>query len=92
MLYDKDTGKLTDEGVSAVIAWIEQHSRSGCEACRQSRWNIEPKVFNVIDNSMSSAVPLIVLICKNCGNVRMYSALSVGIVKQSDSVSDSMAE
>ena len=92
MLYDKDTGKITDKGVSAAIAWIEQHGSSVCEACRQSRWNIEPKVFNIIDNSMSSSVPLIVLVCKNCGNVRMYSAMVVGIVKQSDSVSDSTAE
>jgi hypothetical protein len=43
-------------------------------------------VFNLIDNSMSSSVPLIVLICKNCGNVRMYSALLIGVVKRSDSV------
>ena len=84
MLYDKDTGKITEEGIGAAIAWIEQHGGSVCEACRQSRWNIEPTVFNVIDSSLSSAVPLIVLVCKNCGNVRMHSAMLVGIVKRDE--------
>lgn len=72
-----------------VIEWVAAHSGSRCVSC-----GLEKPGFEVNSQLMSlvgidagtqptgQAMPVVAVSCHNCFNVRLFAAVSIGVVKR----------
>ena len=76
--------------VDKFIAYLDQKwGTRPCTMCGQSSWGVNDSVFQLIEFHKGafiiggSALPVIPVICKNCGNTVFVNAVVAGIVEPS---------
>ncbi|HEY7157905.1 MAG TPA: hypothetical protein VH575_28365 [Gemmataceae bacterium] len=74
---------MADDFAQQVRQWLNEHGAQikACWACEQAAgWLIgdEPILPQAWMGTKMGTVPLVVLACKNCGFVRLYSAKMLG--------------
>lgn len=80
-----EAGKLSQPEKEAIKAWLssKEAAARGCPACGFPEWLVAdnltflPAAMNVIGGAN---IPLIILFCKRCANIRFHSAVIAGIV------------
>lgn len=86
-------GILGAEDLKKVLAWLEEKFMTkergfpACEMCQTRNWNLEPHIVTPAiyvkkGFTFDSAYPHVMITCKNCGNVKFFSATQIGIVKK----------
>lgn len=81
--------KLDGNQQKQVIDALNLHLLvQGCSVCKHSDWEVNDTVFEMREffggNMVigpSSIVPVIYVMCKNCGNSLLFNALRLGIVQ-----------
>ncbi len=85
--------KLTEEGQNKVLSKIGKHflGRS-CPVCRQNAWEVDSVIYEVREFAGGNLffpagegerlIPVIVVHCRNCGNLLFFNAVRLGIVEQ----------
>jgi hypothetical protein len=69
----------------AAVAWLQERLPGlRCPLCNQDKFTIgellaSPIVVNNIIN-LGTPVPLIPVVCNNCGNTLLFSAVAIGLV------------
>src|SRR3990172_4755964 len=87
---DKD-GVLTKEESEIVQKFLLEkfgpHNESPtCEMCKKRAWVFLDKLARaqhhpaIVKNGIQQVLPMLVLICQNCGNMKFISALKIGII------------
>ncbi|MFQ5794803.1 MAG: hypothetical protein ACE5JP_07125 [Candidatus Bipolaricaulia bacterium] len=61
-------------------------SPRNCYVCNDTQWEISNKVFEIREFfggalTAGPVIPIIVLVCKNCGHTVFFSAMRLGVVK-----------
>jgi len=95
-----ESGKLSVGELQRIIAWIQlqegkaTQSVGACSACGNEEWMLSDTMFCLMPHNGVSVVvgskvqPVVTIICKRCGLLRLFNALEVGIVpKQPKEVS-----
>lgn len=51
-----------------------------CDLCQHTAWTINAGTFFIAENTMRprEGIPLRVIVCNHCGNVRLLHALTLG--------------
>ncbi len=83
---------LNDKQRQAIVDWLGTKATvPHCPGCGQlgpfSLGEIlAPATFDLTNKTIlvGTTVPLVPVICTNCGNVRLFSAVMMGIVPESD--------
>ena len=85
--YDEKTGKLTSDGNTKIIRWIEDKGLRPCLACSSHKgWNISNTVGYLPVIGGKELTPVIILVCDGCGSINSRSAIVIGIAEnRSDS-------
>lgn len=59
--------------------WTKEKS---CIICGQEKWSMSDKIFSLnqfgVNQKQNQIIPLIVLICSNCGNTISFNAITLG--------------
>jgi len=84
---DQD-GKLTEEETQKATAWLNEHAKVGkCSMCGNLNWSVVPVIFNSTIyypggglRVGGASVPLISIICSNCGHMEFFSAVVIGLL------------
>lgn len=63
-----------------------------CGVCKNTSWNLLEMVFELREAAVAgqqteqdSAIPLVAIMCKTCGNTIFFNALAAGILPEEDS-------
>ena len=87
-----EDGNLTESEMGTLREWLKDRTSSTCPYCNQNSYTAGNMVRLVVqskNNDMARLlpifggekyIPLLVLSCDGCGNVRLISATAVGIV------------
>lgn len=73
----------------AVLAHLQEKWTSRlCPACKSNSWNIQDSTYQLTEFNPEGmviggpVVPVLAVLCSNCGYMMMFNALSVGAVKR----------
>jgi hypothetical protein len=84
-------GKLTQEDRDKANKWLtERGALTACEACKKQAWKGSPNLVMAPAYVPGGALvppivyPAVMLICTNCGFLRMHSAVVMGILPPDD--------
>lgn len=67
--------------------WQKKDIRIQCESCGHRKWSIGDIIAGFsIDGAGNTRmggdmIPMVQVLCENCGHVRLYSAVKIGLVK-----------
>jgi RNase P subunit RPR2 len=81
---------LTNEQINVFRKWLNDYGvRHDCESCgRKTKWKIGNKLISPFEIGIVGGVaqlpkkqlPLLYIICKDCGHVRFYSSISANVL------------
>lgn len=83
-----DQGDLTDSQSESILAWFKQKFPKGLPCiCKDhnQEWNMAGSLYSPVKFTEAKLrfsgqfYPQILLICSNCGHVRSFSAISMGL-------------
>jgi predicted nucleic-acid-binding Zn-ribbon protein len=86
--------KLSKEQTTKALEFLESAwpDPKECPVCRNTTWNLLEMIFelreaNTPDNDadQDSAIPLVAIMCKTCGNTIFFNALATGILSEETS-------
>jgi hypothetical protein len=82
--------KLNEQDRDKFVSKLKQLNWDGtCAVCKQKEWNITDTIFemrefqggNLVVGGSSVIIPLVVVTCKNCGNMIFLNAIIMGMVE-----------
>jgi hypothetical protein len=84
--------ELTKEQQQTLINYLNEKWRQPrvCEVCSTNNWNIIPSTFELREFNGGGLViggniiPLIVMECINCGNLKYINGIKAGIVQKKE--------
>jgi hypothetical protein len=85
--------KLSTEQTSKTLEFLESvwPDPKECPVCKNTSWNLLEMVFELRETDMDgdtegtdSAIPLVAILCKTCGNTLFFNALAVGLLSEGD--------
>lgn len=72
--------KLTQEQESQVIKFLKtKKALLPCSACGQGDWQIIDEKIQQPVYQEQAAIPCVMLVCTNCGLIRNFSSVFIGI-------------
>jgi len=84
--------KLTSEQINFLKEKISFYLKKNCQFCDHNNWVLSDTLFeireftggNIIIDNNTSVMPLIVIICGNCGNMIFINAVSLKIFNKDE--------
>lgn len=83
--------KLDEEQQAKALAFVEKKTDDRCRECGSSDLVIQDRVFALPSwagmfgvQQGGPSVPVIVVVCRACGRVTMFSAVHVGLLEEDD--------
>ena len=76
---------LTNSEVDRLTAWLQNRGvNAACPACTQQQWGLGEIVSMPVDTRLGADMtaqhlPVVSLVCGNCGFMMMFSAKLVGL-------------
>ena len=83
--------KLSEEQTTSTLEFLESvwPDPKICPVCKNTTWNLLDMVFEIRetrtpggDPEETTAIPLVAIMCKTCGNTVFFNALAAGIVPE----------
>jgi hypothetical protein len=78
---------LSQEQQDKLVSLINQFLRNpNCAICNSPNWGILDRLYEIRQFAKGSIlvgggiVPLVVIVCKNCGHIRFMNAITIGFV------------
>lgn len=80
---------LSPSDVDRAIAWVKDHwpIPRTCEVCGTTDWHLSNVLASLVvmdrhhSMHLGAGVPCIVLVCKKCGNTKLFNALTTGLMQ-----------
>ena len=77
-------GRFSEQDLALAKGWVE--SKAGaCSFCGAKSWDLSPTAQALSVIGRDSILPVVTVICKECGLVVPLSAAVVGVLKGTDS-------
>ena len=84
--------KLSDDQINFLKDKLSVYLKKNCQFCDKNSWILSDTLFELREfsgggisiNSSSSVIPLIVIICKTCGNMIFINAVSFKIINKDE--------
>jgi len=79
--------ELTKEQIEAIVSHLgAKFPDSKCPVCDKNTWDLQRRVFQFTECASlimgGAAIPAVVVVCKNCGNMLFLNAILLGIVER----------
>jgi hypothetical protein len=99
MSYEVDVGRsapgvvnvtISQEQLQKLDKWMQKKNvRIACECCGSTRWSAEDIIsaptFSAGNiNFGGPTVPMVQVVCTNCGNVRLFAAVPIGLIPEAN--------
>ena len=78
-----DDGKLTREEFDAAVERLnaEIKGAGGCRVCKKGKLQLNSMVGHLTNLPRTRSYPVLVVICDQCGYVRLHGAMKAGVVR-----------
>ncbi len=85
--------QFTDEQLKIAISKLDEFPELKCEICGGIQWTIEKDIHSVDsyrgpNEKTTFSIPSVVLICNKCGNIKLLSAIRLGVVSKETPTGD----
>lgn len=78
--------QITEVQLAHINTWLQKRGvNMTCESCGRREWEtggVIAGIFVDIDGNATSTtqgLPMVAMGCSNCGNIRLYSAVQMGL-------------
>jgi len=90
---------ISEEQKNTVLNKLRQYKndRSACDVCGADDWSVIDKVWAIMEapdeiKENVAAIPVIAVMCNNCGHIHFLNSLKFGISPQSNTTENNVSK